>query len=78
MTARATRRMDDVAKLNTEPNLAAPDDFYEALIAAHRGLSDEQSAMLNAKLILLLANHVGDFEVLRAALAAAREDLTTE
>ena len=61
--------------LNTEPNIAAPDDFYEELIALHRGLSDEQSALVNAKLILLLANHVGDMKVLRAAMAAAREDV---
>jgi hypothetical protein len=60
--------------LKTEPNIAAPDDFYEELIALHRGLSDEQSALVNAKLILLLANHVGDIDVLRAAMAAARED----
>lgn len=46
--------------LNTQPNLPRPDDFYEALIDAHRGLSDEQSAMLNAQLILLLANHIGE------------------
>lgn len=58
--------------LNTRPNLPRPDDFYEALIETHRGLSDEQSAMLNAQLILLLANHIGDMAVLREALAAAR------
>jgi len=61
--------------LNTEPNLAAPDDFYEELIELHRGLSDEQSALVNAKLILLLANHVGDMNVLRDAMVAAREDV---
>ena len=61
--------------LNTQPNIAAPDDFYEALIELHRGLSDAQSALVNAKLILLLANHVGDLEVLRAAMRAAREDV---
>lgn len=61
--------------LNTEPNIAAPDDFYEELIALHRGLSDEQSALVNAKLILLLANHIGDMQVLRTAMAAAREDV---
>lgn len=58
--------------LNTQPNLPRADDFYEALIDTHRGLSDEQSAMLNAQLILLLANHIGDMAVLREALAAAR------
>jgi len=61
--------------LNTEPNLAAPDDFYQQLIALHRDLTEEQSALVNAKLILLLANHIGDVDVLRAALAAAREDV---
>ena len=58
--------------LNTEPNIAAPDDFYEALIEAHRGLYMAQSARVNARLILLLANHVGDLAVLREALAKAR------
>ena len=61
--------------LNTEPNLAAPDDFYEELIELHRDLSEEQSALVNAKLILLLANHIGDPAVLRSAMAAARQDL---
>jgi hypothetical protein len=61
--------------LVTSPNLAAPDDFYEALIDMHRDLSDAQSALVNAKLVLLLANHVGDMEVLRAAMIAAREDV---
>ena len=65
-----------MATLRTEPNLPAPDDFYEELIGLHRGLDDAQSALVNAKLILLLANHIGDPEVLRAAMAAAREDVT--
>ena len=64
-----------MATLNTEPNLAAPDDFYEDLIALHRGLSEAESALVNAKLVLLLANHVGDPEVLAAAMAAARADV---
>jgi hypothetical protein len=69
--------------LNTEPNFHEPgqryvrefspgDDFYEMLIAAHDGLTDEQSSLLNAKLILLLANHIGDLSVLREALSHAR------
>lgn len=58
-----------------EPNITSPDDFYEALIELHRGLSVEQSGMLNAKLILLLANQVGDLAVLRAAIAKAREGI---
>lgn len=49
------------------------DDFYEMLIEAHRDLSDEQSALLNAKLILLLANQIGDLSVLREALGQARD-----
>jgi hypothetical protein len=61
-----------MSRLITTPNLAAPDDFYEQLIAMHRGLDDEASALCNAKLILLLANHIGDAEVLAAAMAAAR------
>ena len=63
--------------LNTEPNIAAPDDFYQELIDLHRDLSDEQSALVNAKLVLLLANHIGDAAVLREAMAAAREDVIT-
>jgi Protein of unknown function (DUF2783) len=62
-----------MALLNTEPNLPAPDDFYEQLIATHRGLSDAQSALVNAKLVLLLANHIGDPAVLAQAMAAARD-----
>lgn len=60
-------------KLQLDPNIAVPDDFYEALIDAHRDLDDEQSRLLNARLILLLANHIGDAEVLREALRLARE-----
>jgi hypothetical protein len=59
-------------KLLTETNLADPDAFYERLIDAHHGLSDEQSQMLNAKLVLLLANHIGDTDVIGEALAIAR------
>jgi hypothetical protein len=62
--------------LKLEANLNRPDDFYEALIDSHRGLSDEQSALLNAKLILLLANEIGDVDLIRAAIAKAREGLT--
>jgi hypothetical protein len=51
------------------------DDFYEALVDAHRELSDEDSERLNARLILLLANHIGDLAVIREALAIARKDL---
>ncbi len=61
-------------KLNTEPNIERPDDFYEALIELHRGLTDEQSRQVNARLILLLANHIGDMEVLAEAMGAAKEE----
>lgn len=75
-----------MATLNTESNFkevgkrhfrtySPGDDFYAALIDTHRGLSDEQSALLNARLILLLANHIGELAVLREALSIAREDL---
>lgn len=63
--------------LNTEPNIARPDDFYQALIDAHAGLTDAQSAALNARLILLLANQVGDLDTLRAAIAAARDSVAS-
>lgn len=60
--------------LNTKPNIAWPDDFYAALLAAHDGLTKEESDAFNARLILLLANQVGDFETLMAALEAAKAD----
>jgi len=62
-----------MATLNIEPNLSRPDDFYEALIDSHRDLDAGQSQMVNAKLILLLANHIGDLDVLREAMRRARE-----
>ncbi|MFW2544947.1 DUF2783 domain-containing protein [Primorskyibacter sp. 2E107] len=61
-----------MADLVLEPNIADPDGFYAELIAVHDGLDDAASAALNARLILLLANHVGDRVVLRAALDEAR------
>jgi hypothetical protein len=59
-------------KLNIESNIADPDAFYERLIDAHNGLTDEESQMLNAKLVLLLANHIGDAEALDDALRIGR------
>jgi hypothetical protein len=59
--------------LNTQPNLARPDDFYEALIDMHRDLDDAQSQSANAQLILLLANHIGDHATLLEAMRHARE-----
>jgi len=57
--------------LITKPNLKNPDDFYADLLLVHEGLSDEQSMDLNSRLILILANHVGDNNVLSDALNAA-------
>ena len=71
--------------LNTQPHFHTPgqatrraytpgDDFYQLLIEGHRGLSDDASELLNARLVLLLANHIGDLGVLKQALLAARGD----
>ena len=60
--------------LTLDPNISGPDDFYEALMNLHRDLSEEQSAAVNARLILLLANHIGDLDVLRQAIALAAEE----
>ena len=61
--------------LDNQTNIQQPDDFYQALIDAHVGLTDEQSAALNARLVLLLANQVGDLATLQQAIAAARESI---
>ena len=58
--------------LNTAPNFQAGDDFYEALIATHHGLDTAQSHALNARLVLLLANHIGHQHTLLHALELAR------
>lgn len=55
-----------------DPNLAAPDDVYEALVSAHDGLTKAESDALNARLILILMNHVGDADVIREAIEAAK------
>ncbi|WP_142846447.1 DUF2783 domain-containing protein [Telmatospirillum sp. J64-1] len=72
--------------LNTQPNFhqqgrrflrdfSPGDDFYEALIAMHQDLSEEESAQVNARLILLLSNHIGDLDVLREAMNMARQGI---
>ena len=61
-----------MATVETRVKLADPDRAYRMLIEAHRGLTDRQSAALNAKLILILANEIGDLEVLRQAIMLAR------
>ena len=58
--------------MKTQLNLPDADGFYEQLLDAHQGLSEQQSALLNARLILLLANQVGDARVLRECVEAAR------
>jgi len=78
-----------MTKLNTQPNFATEgararhayipgDEFYDALITAHRGLTDEQSELLSARLLLLLANHIGDLGVLREAIELARRGALTQ
>ena len=62
-------------KLRREANIADPDRVYAAIIDAHAGLTDAESAALNARLVLLLANHIGEEAVLREALEAARQSI---
>ncbi len=59
--------------MQTEPNIPDPDGFYAALVAAHEGLSEAESADFNARLLLLLANQCGQRQVLLDCIAAARE-----
>ena len=61
-----------MTRLILTPNIDAPDDLYADLIAAHEGLNEAESAALNARLILILANHIGTREIFHEALAAAR------
>ena len=58
--------------MKTDANIPDPDGFYEAWVAAHEGLSDEESADLDARLVTLLANQIGNQEVLLTCIAAAR------
>jgi hypothetical protein len=58
--------------LSTSSNFAKPDDAFRALVEAHRGLSETQSADLDAALVLVLANHIGDLDVLREAILLAK------
>ncbi len=65
------------ARLNVEPNLADHDAFYQMLVDSHQDLSEARSQMLNAQLILLLSNHIGDLGVLREAFAIARRNVAS-
>jgi uncharacterized protein DUF2783 len=58
-------------KLDTEPNIAEPDEFYAELLAIHEGRSKQESDDINARLILLLANHIGDRAILSEAMRTA-------
>ncbi|MTI16154.1 DUF2783 domain-containing protein [Rhodobacteraceae bacterium RKSG542] len=62
-----------MSTLQTKPNLKDPDGFYSELLKAHEGKTLEESQQINAKLVLILANHVGDRAVLREALALASD-----
>jgi hypothetical protein len=61
--------------LNTDPNIPRPDDFYELLIETYRDLSDQQIQIVNAKLILLLSNHIGALETLKEAMHIAKSGI---
>ena len=58
--------------LSTRSNFEKPDDAFRTIVEAHRGLSDEASADLDAALVLILANHIGDLDVLREAIELAK------
>ena len=62
--------------LKHDLNLARPDDVYNLIVDAHKDLTPAQSEALNAALVLLLANHVGDEDVIGEAVAAARRSVT--
>ena len=61
--------------LSTTSNFAKPDDAFRMIVEAHRGLSDAQSADLDAALVLVLANHIGELEVLSEAIELAKRRL---
>jgi len=60
--------------LNRQPNIADPDAFYRELIESQRELNDAQAEMMTTKLVLILANHIGDRSVLSEAIALARDN----
>jgi hypothetical protein len=62
--------------LSTQSNFSDPDTAYRLVVEAHRGLSDEDSVSLDTALVLILANHIGDAEVLREAIALAKRQLS--
>ena len=85
-SARASMTIHPMAQLNTHANFhlhksdlrgdhEPGDAFYDTLMQAHHGLSETQSQLLNARLILVLANHIGHLEVLNQAIEVARKDV---
>jgi hypothetical protein len=64
-----------MSSLIRSPNLRDPDGFYASLVDAHQGLSDEASQLMNARLVLILANQIGDPAILAEALVLARGQL---
>jgi hypothetical protein len=64
-----------MVQLNLAPNIGLPDEFYAALLQVHEGCDKPESDAINARLILLLANHIGEIDVLREALATAKSPL---
>ena len=64
--------------LEMAPRIAKPDDFYASLIQAHEGLDEDASLKLNAKLVLILANHIGDAGLFAQALELARSSSAKE
>lgn len=60
------------ARLDTELRIDAPDELYQEILELHRGLDEEERRVVDARLILLLANQVGDLEIVREAIARAR------
>jgi DUF1009 family protein len=66
-----------MSTLITDNNFYDPDEFYETLISTHSDLTPEQSEALNARLVLLMANHIGDLSVVSQAINLARSSIVT-
>lgn len=64
-----------MAILNLKPNLSDVDRLYEGLMTMHRNLNEAQSQTVNARLILILSNHIGDLEVLEEAMTLAANEV---
>ena len=73
-SAKESAKGSEMTTQNPANGLSDPPAFYAALVAAHEGLSEAESAALNARLVLLLANHIGDMQVLREAMTHARNE----